>query len=128
LGYKETQDPSIYVKFKMDDEDAYFLAWTTTPWTIVSNMALAVNPNLDYVKVAHFDETFIMAKDCVEDVLGEEYIIEEEFKGSVLLGKTYQPVFDFAFEEFDKSQAWRVIPADYVTTDDGTGVVHTAPA
>lgn len=129
LGYKETQDPSIYVKFKLDgEENTYFLAWTTTPWTIVSNMALAVNPNLDYVKVGHYGETFILAKDCLEDALGEDYIIEEEIKGTVLLGKTYEPVFDYALKEIDRSEAWRVIPADYVTTEDGTGVVHTAPA
>lgn len=129
LGYKETQDPSIYVKFKSDEaEDTYYLAWTTTPWTIVSNMALAVNPSLDYVKVGHYDETFIMAKDCVEEVLGEDYIIQEEFKGTALIGKTYQPVFDFASRQFEKHEAWKVIPADYVTTEDGTGIVHTAPA
>jgi isoleucyl-tRNA synthetase len=129
LGYKETQDPSIFVKFKSDDaDDTYYLAWTTTPWTIVSNMALAVNPSLDYVKVGHYDETFIMAKDCVEEVLGEDYIIQEEFKGTALIGKTYQPVFDFASQQFEKHEAWKVIPADYVTTEDGTGIVHTAPA
>lgn len=129
LGYKETQDPSIYVKFKLDGEDnTYFLAWTTTPWTIVSNMALAVNPHLDYVKVGHYDENLILAKDCLEDALGEDYIIQEEMKGKELLGKTYEPVFDFALKEYDKSEAWRVIAADYVTTEDGTGVVHTAPA
>jgi len=129
LGYKETQDPSIFVKFKSDEaDDVYFLAWTTTPWTIVSNMALAVNPSLDYVKVGHYDETYIMAKECVEDVLGEDYIIQEEFKGTALIGKTYQPVFDFASKQYEKHEAWKVIPADYVTTEDGTGVVHTAPA
>jgi isoleucyl-tRNA synthetase len=129
LGYKETQDPSIFVKFKSDEaDDVYFLAWTTTPWTIVSNMALAVNPSLDYVKVGHYDETYIMAKECVEDVLGEDYIIQEEFKGTALIGKTYQPVFDFASEQYEKHEAWKVIPADYVTTEDGTGIVHTAPA
>ncbi|MDZ7807355.1 MAG: class I tRNA ligase family protein [Gracilimonas sp.] len=91
-------------------------------------MALAVNPNLDYVKVDHHDETLIMAKDCVDEVLEEDYTILEEFKGTALIGKTYQPVFDFAFEEFEKREAWRVIPADYVNTEDGTGMVHTAPA
>ncbi len=129
LGYKETQDPSIYVKFPVDgEENTYFLAWTTTPWTIVSNMALAVNPVLDYVKVGHYDENLILAKDCLEDALGEDYIIQEEMKGADLLDKTYSPVFDFALKEYDKSKAWKVIPADYVTTEDGTGVVHTAPA
>src|SRR5690606_24637764 len=121
LGYKETQDPSIYVKFKMDGEaDTYFLAWTTTPWTIVSNMALAVNPKLDYVKVEHQGEKYILAKNCLENALDGDYSILEEIKGADLLGKTYEPVFDFASKEFDRSEAWKVIPADYVTTDDGT--------
>ncbi|MEX0721412.1 MAG: isoleucine--tRNA ligase [Balneolaceae bacterium] len=129
LGYQETQDPSVYVKFKMDGEDnTFFLAWTTTPWTIVSNMALAVNPVLDYVKVSHQNEIFILAKDCLEDALEDDYSILEEMKGAQLLGKTYEPVFDFGLKEFDKSKAWKVISADYVTTDDGTGIVHTAPA
>ena len=129
LGYKETQDPSIYVKFKVDGEtDTYFLAWTTTPWTIVSNMALAVNPALDYVKVNHKGENLILAKACLDDALDGEYSIAEEMKGENLLGRTYEPVFDFALKEYDKAEAWKVIPADYVTVEDGTGVVHTAPA
>jgi len=129
LGYEETQDPSIYVKFKVDGEDnTYFLAWTTTPWTTVSNMALTVNPDLDYVKVGHYDENFILAKGCLEDVLGEDYMIIEEMKGADLIGKTYEPLFDFALDDIDRSEAWRVIEAGYVTTDEGTGVVHTAPA
>ncbi|MEX0608468.1 MAG: isoleucine--tRNA ligase [Balneolaceae bacterium] len=129
LGYKETQDPSVYVKFKADSGDnTFFLAWTTTPWTIVSNMALAVNPVLDYVKVSHNGENLILAKDCLEEALIENYEILEEMKGAQLLGRTYEPVFDFALKEYDRSQAWKVISADYVTTNDGTGVVHTAPA
>jgi isoleucyl-tRNA synthetase len=133
LGYKETQDPSIYVKFPVDgEENTYFLAWTTTPWTIVSNMALCVNPNLDYVKVKLEDgdrtEYYYMAKGCLEDTLDHDFEIVEEMSGKDLLGMTYQPVFNYALEEYDKDQAWRVIEADYVTTEDGTGVVHIAPA
>ncbi|MTI87224.1 MAG: isoleucine--tRNA ligase [Balneolaceae bacterium] len=129
LGYKETQDPSIYVKFKLDGEDnTYFLAWTTTPWTVISNMALCVNPKLQYAKVKHEGELYILAKDSIEQSLGEEYTIIEEMTGSSLLGKSYEPIFDYALKEFDRSQAWKVIPADYVTTEDGTGIVHTAPA
>ena len=133
LGYKETQDPSVYVKFPLDaDERVSFLAWTTTPWTIISNMALTVNRNLDYVKVKVEEkgetEYFILAKNCLEKTLTHEYEIVEEYKGEDLLGWVYKPVFDYAAREVPKEDAWRVIHADYVTTDEGTGVVHTAPA
>ncbi|MCC5913406.1 MAG: isoleucine--tRNA ligase [Balneolaceae bacterium] len=133
LGYKETQDPSIYVKFPLDaDENVYFLAWTTTPWTIISNMALAVNPELEYVKVRVSEddrtEHYILAKGCLDEALSHDYEIIETYKGSELVGWVYKPVFEFAAKEHDKKSAWRVIEADYVTTDEGTGVVHTAPA
>jgi isoleucyl-tRNA synthetase len=133
LGYKETQDPSIYVKFPLDaDENVYFIAWTTTPWTIISNMALAVNPKLEYVKIKVEEEGqaefYILAKDCLDDAINQDYEIVDSYKGSELVGWTYRPVFDFALKEYSKEDAWRVIEADYVTTDDGTGVVHTAPA
>ncbi|HLR25184.1 MAG TPA: isoleucine--tRNA ligase [Fodinibius sp.] len=133
LGYEETQDPSIYVKFKADEaEDTYFLAWTTTPWTIISNMALAVNTQLDYVKIKLSEgdrtEYYIMAEDCIDGVIDQDFEIVDKFKGRDLIGRTYEPVFNYAKEAADKSEAWRVIAADYVTTDEGTGVVHTAPA
>ena len=133
LGYKEIQDPSIFVKFPVDGEEkTYFLAWTTTPWTIISNMALSVNPNLDYVKVKLSEgdrtEFYIMAKACVDATLDHEYEIVEEYKGSDLVGRTYEPVFDYAKKSIDKEKAWRLIPADFVTTEEGTGLVHTAPA
>ena len=129
LGYKNTQDPSIYVMFqKPDEEKTYYLAWTTTPWTTISNMALTINPKLDYVKLAHDDNNYIVAKDCVERVFGEEVTIIEEFKGKELLGNKYLPIFDYALQEYNIEQAWKIIPASYVTIDDGTGIVHTAPA
>ncbi|WP_340105111.1 isoleucine--tRNA ligase [Rhodohalobacter sp. 8-1] len=133
LGYKETQDPSIYVKFPLEaDENVYFLAWTTTPWTIISNMALAVNPDLEYVKIKvegeEGEEFLILAKDCLDDAIDQDYDIVESYKGSDLKGWVYKPVFDYALKEFSKDEAWRVVEADYVTTEDGTGVVHTAPA
>jgi isoleucyl-tRNA synthetase len=129
LGYKNTQDPSIYVMFpKPDEEETYYLAWTTTPWTTISNMALTINPELDYVKLAHHHKNYIVAKGCVERVFGEEVIILDEFKGTDLLGNRYRPIFDYAKQEFDEEQAWKIIPASYVTIDDGTGIVHTAPA
>ena len=129
LGYKNTQDPSIYVMFrKPDEEKTYYLAWTTTPWTTISNMALTINPKLDYVKLAHDHNNYIVAKDCVERVFGKEVTIIEEFKGKELLGNKYLPIFDYALQEYDIEQAWKIIPANYVTIDDGTGIVHTAPA
>lgn len=129
LGYKETQDPSIYVKFPVKgEENTYFMAWTTTPWTTISNMALTINPELDYVKVGHQDENYIIAKGCEERVFGEEFVHIEDIPGYNLLGRKYEPIFDYAKKHIDESEAWKVIAADYVTTEDGTGVVHTAPA
>lgn len=133
LGYEETQDPSIYVKFPLEaDENVYFLAWTTTPWTIISNMALAVNPELEYVKVKVSEdghsEYYILAKGCLDEAMKHDYEIVDSYKGSDLIGWVYNPIFDYALDEIDKKDAWRVLEADYVTTDEGTGVVHTAPA
>ncbi len=113
-------------------EDTYFLAWTTTPWTVISNMALAVNPRLTYAKIkiseGEHTEYYVMAKACIEETLDHEFEIVEEFSGEELIGQIYEPVFDYALQQVDRSDAWRVIAADYVTTDEGTGVVHTAPA
>jgi len=133
LGYKEIQDPSIFVKFPLDaDPNVHFLAWTTTPWTIISNMALAVNPKLDYVKIriTADDKTqyYILAEKCLESAIDQDYEIVEQYKGNELIGWIYNPVFDYALQEHPKESAWRVISADYVTTEEGTGVVHTAPA
>jgi isoleucyl-tRNA synthetase len=133
LGYKETQDPSVYVKFPLDaDEKVFFLAWTTTPWTIISNMVLAVNPKLEYVKIRVTEgdstEHYILAKGCLDDAINHDYEIVETYKGSDLIGWIYKPVFDYALKEHPKKSAWRVLEADFVTTEEGTGVVHMAPA
>ncbi|MEX0927822.1 MAG: isoleucine--tRNA ligase, partial [Balneolales bacterium] len=134
LGYKEIQDPSVFVKFKADDEeDTYFLAWTTTPWTLISNMALAVHVDIDYatvkLTVEGREQKLILARELAARVLdGEEYEITDVVKGYGLVGKTYSPLFDYALRDIDKPKAWRIIPAGFVTLEDGTGVVHTAPA
>lgn len=132
LGYKEVQDPSITVKFRSaEDENTYFLAWTTTPWTIISNLALCVHPDLTYVLVKDNEsgERYVLAKGTLDRVLKDhDYEIIDTLKGDDLLGKKYYPVFDYAKQEIDEDQAWRVIAAEYVTTEDGTGIVHTAPA
>lgn len=125
-GYKDVKEKSIIVKFRAKNEDnLYFLAWTTTPWTLPSNVALAVNPDETYVKVVRETETYIMAEALVETVLGEESHIIEKFKGKELERLEYEPLFKYA--NVDK-KAWYVTCADFVTLTDGTGIVHIAPA
>ena len=125
LGYRDVDDPSVYVKARLKDEgDTFFLVWTTTPWTLVSNVALAVGADIDYVKVRLNDEFLILAKNRLA-VLGEDAEIVESFKGSTLSGKKYERWFDFFPVE---EKAWYVIEADFVTTTDGSGIVHMAPA
>ena len=133
LGYKEVQDPSIYTRFRSaDDENLYYLAWTTTPWTTISNVAIAVGPSIDYVRIRLTtddigEHDMILAKARL-GVVSEEYEVLESFKGESLLGKRYQPLFDYFVGEEGTENAWRIVPADYVSTEDGTGLVHTAPA
>ncbi len=125
LGYKEVEDPSVTVRFPVAGQDnTYFLAWTTTPWTLVSNLLLAVGPSLDYVTVKCGEEKLILAE-ALLSVLSEDYEIVERCKGSDLVGMRYTPVFDMFS---DHPGAFKVAAADYVTTEDGTGIVHTAPA
>ena len=124
-GYKDVEDPSVYVRFKAKDEDnTWYLAWTTTPWTLISNVALAVHPKETYVKVMHQGQNLILAKARLE-VLDGEYEIIAEMKGTDLERKAYEPLFTFV--PVDKP-AWFIGLADYVTMSDGTGIVHTAPA
>ncbi|NMA94848.1 MAG: isoleucine--tRNA ligase [Clostridiales bacterium] len=126
-GYEDVEDPSIYVKMPIrDQDDTYFLVWTTTPWTLPSNLALAVNSKEDYVKVQlENDEKIILARARLEEVIDEEYEILEEMKGEDLVGIDYVPLFDFV--ELDKKSHY-VLAADFVTLTDGSGIVHIAPA
>ena len=124
-GYRDVEDPSVFVRFKaLDEENTSYLAWTTTPWTLISNVALAVNPDETYVKVKYQDEYLILAKARLE-VLGEAYEIVAEFAGKELEHRSYQPLFEYI--PVDK-KAWIIGLADYVSMEDGTGIVHTAPA
>ena len=131
-GYKTVKERSAIVRFQTkDDPDVYFLAWTTTPWTLPSNVALCVNPEDDYVKVKAKDGyTYIMAAALVEKVLGEDAEVLEHYKGKDLEYKEYKPLYDCAKEAADKQhkKAFFVMCDDYVTMTDGTGVVHIAPA
>ncbi len=127
-GYKLVKEPSIYVKFKLKKQDAdlptYFLVWTTTPWTLPANVAVAVNSELEYVKIKYNNEILILAKDRLSIVEGEFQVIEEFF-GKDLTGVEYEPIFDFA--KPDKN-AYFAIVGSFVTAVDGTGIVHIAPA
>ncbi len=146
-GYEDVKDLSVYIKFKLnadstrklcgpDAKNVYFLAWTTTPWTLPGNVALAVGEEIDYVKVKKDGATFILAKERMS-VLGEGCEVVDELKGKHLLGLEYEPLYDFLHdrkvskdekEGWDASleKAWKVYAADFVTTTDGTGIVHTA--
>ncbi|WP_022836683.1 isoleucine--tRNA ligase [Salisaeta longa] len=136
LGYEETQDPSVYIRFPVHGhDDTYFLAWTTTPWTLISNTALAVGETIDYVKIRHDDphqgpEFLVLAEALVGDVIDEDYEIVERYTGADLVGHTYDPVFDYFTDRpaAEGTKAWHVVPADIVSTEDGTGIVHMAPA
>ena len=125
LGYRDVKDPSVYIKLKVkDEENTYFLVWTTTPWTLISNVALAVHPEVEYVRVEQKGEKLILAEARLS-VLGEEYSVLDKFKGAALAGKEYERMFSY---HQVKEKGWYVVLADFVTTEDGSGIVHMAPA
>ena len=125
-GYKDVSDLTCIAKFKVvGEENKYILAWTTTPWTLPSNLALCVNKAYTYIEAKVGDEVYILAKDLADKVLGEDYEIVKEFKGEELLGVKYEQLMPFAKVE---GKAFEVIHGDYVTLTDGTGIVHIAPA
>jgi isoleucyl-tRNA synthetase len=131
-SYRDISDISVYVKFELVDEPGTFLiAWTTTPWTLPGNTAIALNKDVDYVKVKTDEEFFILAKDLVDQVLKDKtFTVVEEMKGEKLLGKNYKPVFPY-YKDTDmpnKENIWKVWHADFVTTEKGTGIAHEAPA
>ena len=128
-SYQIDTDPSLFVYFKLEDEDEYLLAWTTTPWTLPANMVLAVNQDVDYSLVAYGGKKFYVASDRVEKVMTDEkhqpleYSIVKTIKGVELVGKRFEPLF-----ENRGPAAHKILHADFVTTEDGTGIVHIAPA
>ena len=140
LGYKEVEEPSVYLKFKLVDDDAAVLAWTTTPWTLPGNVGLAVGPDVTYARIrivaepegwdgrggAAIGEELILAEDLLAASLRHQIEIIDTFPGSELVGKEYHPLFPDAIDRAGSDTAWTIVPADFVTTTDGTGVVHTA--
>lgn len=124
-GYEEIKSETVVAKFKLKGKDEYFLAWTTTPWTLPSNVCLTVNPEVVYIKVKQNDEIYYLAKELATKVLGEDYEVLEEMKGKDLEHIEYEQLIPFIDV---KEKAFYVTVADYVTTEDGTGIVHSAPA
>ena len=126
-GYKEVVDPAITIRFKLrDEENSYILAWTTTPWTLPSNLALAVGPEVDYVKVKDGDEFFYLAENRLGAYYRETPEIVWRGKGADLAGRRYEPIFNY-FAELDAQGAFQVLCGDFVSISDGTGIVHCAP-
>ncbi|BFT94310.1 MAG: isoleucine--tRNA ligase [Minisyncoccus archaeiphilus] len=129
-GYKEVKDRSIYVRFKTVNDDAYFLVWTTTPWTLPGNLALAIGKDIDYCLIEREGEKLILAKSRLSIIEGE-YSIISNLKGSDLIGKKYLPMFDYFkgvnSEGVSFDNAYQVLAGDFVTDEDGTGIVHINP-
>ncbi len=133
LGYREVKDPSIYVKFKVRGAEESFLVWTTTPWTLISNVALCVGTEIDYVRVAHVEsgEVLILAKSRLQVLLDKNeegaslWQVRGELKGGELEGLEYEPLFTYIRPE---KKCWYVTAGSFVSTEDGTGIVHIAPA
>lgn len=147
-GYKNIKDLSVTAKFELVDEPGTFvLAWTTTPWTLIGNVALAVGKDINYVKVkpdqkwylekdlknivSDKNELYIIAKELLDEIFVGPYDVVAEFKGSDLIGKKYKPLFDYYSKDEkleNRQNGWKIYAGDFVTTEDGTGVVHIAPA
>lgn len=124
-GYQEDSVNTVIVPFKIKDSDTYFLVWTTTPWTLIANVALCVNPDLEYIKVSSMGYKFIVAKSLANKVLGDDFEVLETYKGTDLVGTNYEQLMPFAEVE---GKCFEVLADSYVTSEDGTGIVHIAPA
>ena len=124
-GYKEVSVNTVIVPFKVEGKDEYFLAWTTTPWTLIANLALCVNPKEEYIKAESMGYKFILAKALADKVLGDDYCTVETYKGKDLVGTKYEQLMPFVKVE---GKAFEVVADSYVTMEDGTGIVHIAPA
>jgi isoleucyl-tRNA synthetase len=126
LGYRDVDDPSVTVRFKAKDHDEHFLVWTTTPWTLPSNVALAVGADIDYVAVEHEGSRLILADARVPACFGDKPpAVVQRYKGRELVGRAYEQLIPVLVPD---KPAFRVIAADFVSTEDGTGIVHMAPA
>ena len=125
-GYQQDSVNTVIVPFKLVDKDVYLLVWTTTPWTLIDNVAACVNPDYDYIEVESLGYKFIVGKSLANKVLGDDYKVLKEFKGKDLVGLHYEQLMPYAKIEDGKS--FVVVADSYVTDEDGTGIVHIAPA
>lgn len=125
-GYQTVTDPAVVVKLKLRDEGKYLLIWTTTPWTLPGNLLVAVGKDFTYVEVEYNNEIYIVGEDLVENIFKESLNILKKYKGSELIGKEYEPLYTY-YSEKSKEGAFKIVHADHVTLDDGTGLVHQAP-
>ena len=132
LGYKKVKDPSVFVRFKVRDDrfpDTYLLVWTTTPWTLPSNVAVAINPEFTYLLVEYNEEKLIISEPRAEAVLGKDYKIIKKLKAEEIDGLKYEPLYDFSgLTSEEKEKGFKVVIGDFVTATDGSGLVHMAPA
>ncbi len=125
-GYKDVTEPSVYLKFKIKgEENIFFLVWTTTPWTLPGNLALAVHKDVDYVKVKRDKDFLVLAKERLKVLVNPEVV--ENVKGKDLVGKGYEPLYDVFQKENKEGKFYKVWAADFVSTEEGTGIVHIAP-
>ena len=125
LGYQDDTVNTVIIPFKLQNKDEYMLVWTTTPWTLIDNVAACVNPNLTYIKVESMGYKFILCESLANKVLGDDYKVLEKFKGTDLVGLKYEQLMPFAKVE---GKSFEVVADNYVTDADGTGIVHIAPA
>jgi len=125
-GYETITDPAVVIKLKLKDEDTYLLIWTTTPWTLPGNLLVAVGKDFDYVEVEYEGSKYIVGKDLVESVFGKQLDVLKTYKGSELIGKEYEPLYPY-YSQKSKEGAFKVVHAQHVTLEDGTGLVHQAP-
>ena len=127
-GYKNVKEESVYIKFQLEGKkNEYALAWTTTPWTLPGNVALAIGEKIDYVKIKQNNEFYYLAENLLNKINGE-YKLIEKIKGKELIGWKYQPLFENIIKDSEKNaeNAFKIYPADFVSTEDGTGIVHAA--
>ena len=130
LGYEEVRDPSLYfiAPWEGDKDKRAFLVWTTTPWTLPSNVALAIHPDLTYVEVEHKGRGLVLAESRARAIFGDDVAIKRTYRALDLVGQRYERPFDIVTAPPESERAWRVVAEDFVTADDGTGIVHIAPA
>ena len=128
MAYKDVKDMTVYVALRGTENKPRFIFWTTTPWTLPANVAVAYNPELVYVIAKKEDQEYILAKERVQNVFGNDAEIVREVSADELSTMTYEPLYESSLSEEEKAVSFRLVPSSHVTATDGTGLVHMAPA